>query len=127
MKTTRASYYENSFIQSEGNARKTWRNINNLVSRRQNNQIVKEMKVNDISIRDSSQISNAFNEQFSTTGPRLAREIPLTWDEGSIYLNNIPENCNKFSFRPTLWNSLPCNIRESRSLNQFKRLLYHHF
>ena len=60
--------------------------------RRQNNQIVKEMKVNDISIRDSSQISNAFNEHFSTTGPRLAREIPLTRDEGSIYLNNILEN-----------------------------------
>ena len=101
MKTTRASYYQNSFIQSEGNARKTWRNINNLVSRRQNNQIVKEMKVNDISIRDSSQISNAFNEHFSTTGPRLAREIPLTWDKGSIYLNHIHKNCNKFCFRPT--------------------------
>ena len=27
----------------------------------------------------------------------------------------------------TLWNSLPCNIRESGSLNQFKRLLYHNF
>ena len=26
----------------------------------------------------------------------------------------------------TLWNSLPCNIRESGSLNQFKRL-YHNF
>ena len=35
---------------------------------------------------------------------------------------------NSFSYSgETLWNSLPCNIRESGSLNQFKRLLYHNF
>ena len=50
VKTTKASYYHNSFIQSEGNSRRTWKTINNLMSRRQNNQQVKEVKVNDISI-----------------------------------------------------------------------------
>ena len=35
---------------------------------------------------------------------------------------------NSFSYSgATLWNSLPCNIRESGPLNQFKRLLYHNF
>ena len=35
---------------------------------------------------------------------------------------------NSFSYSgATLWNSLPCNIRESASLHQFKRLLYHTF
>ena len=35
---------------------------------------------------------------------------------------------NSFNYsNATLWNSLPCNIRESGSLNQFKRLLYHNF
>lgn len=37
----------------------------------------------------------------STIGLRLAREIPLTSDEESIYLNNIPENYNKLCFRLT--------------------------
>ena len=37
----------------------------------------------------------------STIGPKLARKIPLTSGEESIYLNNIPENYNKFCFRPT--------------------------
>ena len=51
---------------------------------------------------NSNEISNAFNEFSSTIGPKIVREIPLTSDEGSIYLKNIPENCNKFSgFRPT--------------------------
>ena len=35
---------------------------------------------------------------------------------------------NSFSYSgTTLWNSLPCNIRESGSLNKFKCLLYHNF
>lgn len=59
------------------------------------------MKVNDIFICNSNEIFSAFNEQFSTTGPRLVREIPLTSDEESIYLNNITENYNKFCSRPT--------------------------
>lgn len=71
------------------------------MSRRQINQRVKDVKVNEISIRNSNEISNAFNEHFSTVGPRLAREIPLTSDDESIYLNNTPENCNKFCFRST--------------------------
>ena len=69
--------------------------------RRQNNQIVKDVKVYDISICNSNEISNAFNEYFSTIGPRLTREIPLTSDEESTYLENITENYNKFCFRPT--------------------------
>ena len=39
-------------------------------------------------------------------------------------------NCMKNSFsysHATLWNSLPCSIRESGSLNQFRRLLYKNF
>ena len=47
------------------------------------------------------EISNAFNEHFSAIGPRLACEIPLTSDEECIYLNDIPENYNKFCFRTT--------------------------
>ena len=71
------------------------------MSCRQNNEIVKDVKVNDISICNSNEISNAFNEHFSIIGPRLAREISLTSDEESISLKNITENCNKFCLRPT--------------------------
>ena len=74
--------------------------------RRQSNQIVKDVKVNDISICNSNEISNAFNKHFSTTGPRLAHEIPLTSDEESIYLKNITENYHKFCFRPTTTNDV---------------------
>ena len=71
--------------------------------RRQNDQIVKDVKVNDISICNSNEISKVFNEHFSAIGPRLAREVPLTSDQESIYLNNITENYNVFCFRPTYY------------------------
>ena len=57
--------------------------------------------ISDIPICNSNEISNTFNEHLSTIKPRIAREIPLTSDEESIYLNNIPENYNKLCFRPT--------------------------
>jgi len=75
VKTTKASYYHNSLIQYEGNSR---RPINHLMSSRQNNQLVKEVEVTDISICNSNEISNTFNEHFPTIRPRLAREIPST-------------------------------------------------
>ena len=102
VKTTKASCYHNSLIQSEGNARRTWKTINNLKTRRQNNQIVKDVKVNDIAICNSKEISNAFNEHFSTIGPRLAREIPLTSDEHSIYLKKYYWKLQQILFRPTM-------------------------
>ena len=87
VKNTKASYYHST--QSRGNARRTWKTINNLMSRRQNNQIIKEVKVNGISISNPNEIPNAFNKHVSTIGPRLARETLLTSDDVSIYLNNM--------------------------------------
>lgn len=78
MKTTKASfYYHNSFIQSEGNARRTWKLLLLSCLMVRTNQRVNEVIVDDISICNSNDISNAFNEQFSTiyraqTNPRKA-------------------------------------------------------
>ena len=71
------------------------------MSRRQSNQIVKGVKVNDICICNSNEISNVFNERFSTIRPILVRKIPLTSDEESIYLKNVTENFDKFRFSST--------------------------
>ena len=43
VETTKASYYHISFNQSEGNAQRTWETITKLMSRRHNNQIVKDV------------------------------------------------------------------------------------
>ena len=48
---------------------------NELTSRRTSNTTVKEFKSNGSIISNSSELSNAFNDHFSTIEPRLANEI----------------------------------------------------
>ena len=72
VKSTKASYYASAFIQSNGYARKTWQLINELTSRQKNNASVKELKLNENSVPNSHELSNAFNDHFSTIGTKLA-------------------------------------------------------
>ena len=76
IKTSKASYYSNAFSQSKGNSRKTWQTINVVTSRRTNNTTVKELNLYGLIISNFSELSSAFNDHFSTIGPRLANEIP---------------------------------------------------
>ena len=79
-----------------------WQTINELTSRRTNNTTVKELKLNGSIISNSSELSNSFNDQFSTTGPRLANEIPPNDNDNDLrYVNNINVNHNNFSFSST--------------------------
>ena len=55
-------------MQFEGNSRKTWQTINELTSRRKSNETVKELKLNNAVIKNSSELSNTFNDHFSTIG-----------------------------------------------------------
>ena len=98
IKNSKVSYYSNAFIQSKGNPLKTWQTFNELTSRRVNNTTVKELKLNDAVISNPSELSNAFNDHFSTIGLRLANEIPPIANNNSNYINNINVNNNKFSF-----------------------------
>ena len=51
---TSTAFYSNAFIQSKGNPRKTWQTFNELTSRPVNNTMVKELKLNDAIISNSS-------------------------------------------------------------------------
>ena len=102
IKTSKASYYSNAFSQSKGNFRKTWQTINELTSRRTNNTTVKVFELNGSIISNSSEPSNAFNDHFSTIGPRPANEIPSNDNNNDLSsINNINVNRNKFSFSST--------------------------
>ena len=60
------------------------------------------MRLNGSIISNSSELSNAFNDHFSTIGPRLANEIPPNDNNNDLsYINNINVNHSKFSFSST--------------------------
>ena len=99
VKSTKASYYANVFIQCNGNSRKTWQMINELTSRQKNNASVKELRLDDNSVTNSHELSNAFNDHFSIIGTKLTNEVPLVTD-GSSYADSIASSNHKFVCSP---------------------------
>ena len=72
-------------------------NINRLVKHDEELRVLlAEFSIDILAINETK-----LDESIKKFRTRLAREIPLTSDEESIYLNNTPENYNKFCFRPT--------------------------
>ncbi|CAH3183215.1 unnamed protein product [Porites lobata] len=96
VKSTKASYYASAFIQSNGDSRKTWQLINELTPRQKK---ITQLKLNENSVTNCHELSNAFNDHFSTTGTKLANEVPLVTD-GSSYADYIVSSDNKFIFSP---------------------------
>ena len=63
--------------------------FNELTSGVENNTRVTELKLNDAVISNLSELSNAFNDHFSTIGPRLGKEnSPIAYNNSS-YINYI--------------------------------------
>ena len=69
--------------------------INELMSHQKNDASVKELKLNENLLTNSHELSNAFNDHFSTIGTKLANEVPLVTD-GSSYADYIVSSKNKF-------------------------------
>ena len=64
---------------------------------------MKELKLNENSVTDSHELSNAFYDHFSTIGTKLANEVPFVIDGSSYadYIDYVSITCdNKFIFRP---------------------------
>ena len=60
---------------------------------------MKELRLDGNSVTNSHELSNAFNDNFSTIGTKLANEVPLVTD-GSSYADYIVSSNNKFVFSP---------------------------
>ena len=101
IKAAKELFYNNKFIEANGDPRKTWQIINDLTSRKAVNSSIREINLNVISISKSSDLSNAFNDHFSSIGPKLANDIPLSGNNGHCHQKYVKGINNRFEFRPT--------------------------
>ena len=83
IKKAKELYYKRALVENEGNSRQTWRIVNELTSRKTNNCCIKEIKSNGNSIYSPPELADAFNDHFSSIGPKLASQI---------YSNNGPSH-----------------------------------
>jgi hypothetical protein len=100
IKLAKESYYRNAFMQHSGNSRKTWQIVNDLTLRISKRTSVRELNLNGNSISNPSDLSNAFNEHFSTIGPKLASDIPVSSSHTS-YTDYLINNDKRFQFKQT--------------------------
>ena len=75
IRITKQAYCQNSFNEHTGDSQKTWRTINELTFRKSGKTSVTSLEINGLTIADTREISNEFNNHFSTIGPKLASEI----------------------------------------------------
>ena len=84
-----------------GDLRKTWQIIHDLTSRKAVNLSIREINLNGTSLSESSDLSNAFNDHFSSKGPKLANDIPLSNNNNHCHREYVKGINNRFEFRPT--------------------------
>ena len=84
IKRAKECYYMHAFSDSRGDSRNTWRIVNELMSRKSHSSVINEIKLpRGNSIYDSHELSDAFNDHFSSIGPRLANDINVNVDSTS--------------------------------------------
>ena len=86
---------------TQNDSRRTWQTINELTSRKSNISSIKELIVKGVSINKSTDLTNAFNEHFSTIGRKVANEIPLAANGDKSCLEYLNITDQRFCFTPT--------------------------
>ena len=115
-------FYKNKFSKSDGDPRKTWQVINELTSRKTDRSSVSELSLNGVSITNSTALSNAFNDHFSTIGSKLASEIP--YNNGSSlqeYISGLSERFQLVSTDSNQVLSLFKKLNKSKDLKELGR------
>ncbi|CAH3169821.1 unnamed protein product [Porites lobata] len=101
IKAAKELFYNNKFTETNGDPRKTWQIIHDLTSHKAANLSIREINLNGTSISEPSDPSNAFNDHFSSIGPKLANDISLFNNNDHCHRKYVKGINNRFEFRPT--------------------------
>ena len=85
------------FHKSKNDSKKTWKQINDLISSRKQYKQHNYFKANDSILTDYTDIANNFNLYFTNIGPNLANEVKNVNSINPLsYLNNFDNNVFQF-------------------------------
>lgn len=107
IKRSKTDYYCSLFKNKEGQTKKTWNGINQLLGKQPKRSGINSVEINGTTHNEPREIANAFNDHFSNIGPKLASKIPTTGVDFSNYMPDKP-NCS-FSLRETTPEDV-CNL-----------------
>ena len=76
IKVVERDYYQDKFLYSATNIKKTWQIIKTILNKGNDSVITKSFKSGNTIITDKNEIVNKYNGYFSNIGPSLAAKIP---------------------------------------------------
>ena len=115
VKKTKRDYFMTQFNTAKRDPKNTWRLINEITSRKTSvNSNVKAIKQEGVKLTNSADITNTFNNYFTTIGDNLANKIPCS-DVNPIFYTS-PVN-SAFSFAEI---SLESVLKTLKSINPNK-------
>ena len=69
-------YFSEKIPQFQGDLKKTWKTINQVINRKSNTTIVPNLTVDGQTIRGNKAIASSMNEYFCSIGNKLSEKIP---------------------------------------------------
>ena len=92
--------YKERFEQTQGNIRKTWRLINEVINKQKTYKTLlpNSFTYNNNEITDPHEIANKFNEYFANIGPKLAVKILPSSLTFKSFLGDQSNFCESFFY-----------------------------
>ena len=101
IKQAKKKYYEEFFTNNRNDPKKTWEAINSILNKQTKTGInIKEMKINNTTTTDSTEIASHFNNFFGTIGSNLEAQIPENQVRYQHYIEQLKQkHINRPSFK----------------------------
>jgi hypothetical protein len=78
IRVSRKWYFDDGLKNSKKDPKKTWKLINEALNRSSSNEKIEKVKVNDDTLTEPADISNAFNSFFINAGKNISNSVPPT-------------------------------------------------
>ena len=72
----KCEYFSEKITQFQGDLKKTWKTINQVINKKSNTTVVPNLTVDGQTIRGKKEIASSTNEYFCSIGNRLSEKIP---------------------------------------------------
>jgi len=95
LKIAEKRYYSEQIRQAHGNMRQTWKVIGSVLNQNTLSKISESFKINGANVTNPVEITEKFNDFFTTIGCNLAEHIP---DSETCFTDYLTGQCNKNSF-----------------------------
>ena len=97
VKDTVRSHFQNKLHNNQGDLKKTWKTINELMNKSKKENTILEVRIDSLEITDPINITNAFNKHFVEMGDRLSKDKPQSNVTPESYLSDFQNPINQFT------------------------------